>query len=365
MENLLTIKSLRVARGGREILEDLSFTVAEGDFFTVLGPSGVGKTTLLDVLNGFLSQTRGEIRFRGKDISAVPSHKRAFGRVFQDLALFPHLDVYHNIAFGLEIKKLPADQIKGKVDNILQALSISHLKNKYPTEVSGGEKQRVAFARALVVEPEILLLDEPFSNLDLEIRKDAMAQLKAIQSSRRITIIYVTHDSEEAFNLSTQIAILHNGAFQQIAAPEQIYRRPANLAAAQYSGGGNFLRGRISEVKEGGYAVVDIDGQNLRGILTANNVPSPGEDVTVFFRSTSVKIECGGVDGNNSLACEGVANIAFFPDPRIIFQLSPSGQISVRVTEKKLLTMEAVHRVNRVSILPDDVFVYPRQNHLN
>ena len=248
-EKIIEIKNITKSFGDKRILNDVSLYVKRGEFLTLLGPSGCGKTTLLRIIAGFGSADSGQILFNGKDISGVPPHERPVNTVFQRYALFPHLDVYENIAFGLKLKKMPTDEIDKKVRKALKMVSMTDYEDRDVESLSGGQQQRVAIARAIVNEPSVLLLDEPLSALDLKMRKDMQMELKEMHRELGITFIYVTHDQEEALTLSDTIAVFDDGVIQQIGTPTDIYNEPQNAFVADFIGESNILNGAMIKDK--------------------------------------------------------------------------------------------------------------------
>lgn len=229
------------------VLKGINLDINENEFVTLLGPSGCGKTTLLRILGGFLEPTEGTVILDGDDITKLPPHKRELNTVFQKYALFPHMNVYQNIAFGLKIKKMSADVIEQKVMKMLKLIGLEGYENKNVTLLSGGQQQRVAIARALVNEPKVLLLDEPLGALDLKLRKEMQYELKRIQQEVGITFIFVTHDQEEALTMSDKIVIMKDGEIQQIGSPQDIYNEPINRYVADFVGESNIISGRMPE----------------------------------------------------------------------------------------------------------------------
>lgn len=226
---------------GTTVLSDINLYVRENEFLTLLGPSGCGKTTLLRIIGGFDTPTRGDILFFGESILNVPPYKRRVNTVFQRYALFPHLNVFENVAFGLNIKKLPKDQIKKRVQDILKLVGLSGYDDRNIAKLSGGQQQRVAIARALVCEPEVLLLDEPLGALDLKFRQEMQLELKRMQRSLGITFIYVTHDQEEALTMSDTIVVMNKGVILQVGTPQDIYNEPVNSFVADFIGESNII----------------------------------------------------------------------------------------------------------------------------
>jgi spermidine/putrescine transport system ATP-binding protein len=232
---------------GETILDNINLYINNKEFLTLLGPSGCGKTTMLRIIGGFLSPTSGDVLFNGQRINDVPAYKRKINTVFQRYALFPHLDVYDNIAFGLRIAKVPESEIDDRVTEMLEIVSLKGFENRRVTSLSGGQQQRVAIARALVNRPQVLLLDEPLGALDLRLRKDMQNELKTIQQRMGITFIYVTHDQEEALTMSDTIVVMNKGKIQQIGRPEDIYNEPKNAFVADFIGESNILDGVMLE----------------------------------------------------------------------------------------------------------------------
>ena len=246
---IIEIKNISKNFGDKCILDDVSINVKKGEFVTILGPSGCGKTTLLRLLAGFGKADKGEIRINGEDITNVPPHLRPVNTVFQRYALFPHLDVYENIAFGLKLQKVPADEIDKIVLKVLKMVSMTDYEDRDVESLSGGQQQRVAIARAIANQPKVLLLDEPLAALDLKMRKDMQIELKEMHRKLGITFVYVTHDQEEALTLSDTIIVMNEGKIQQIGTPTDIYNEPQNSFVADFIGESNILNGRMIKDK--------------------------------------------------------------------------------------------------------------------
>jgi ABC-type Fe3+/spermidine/putrescine transport system ATPase subunit len=242
---LLEIRGVAKRFGTRDVLKSISLDIAAGEFLTLLGESGSGKTTLLRLIAGFEQPTAGEIRMIGERLDTLPPYKRRVNTVFQHYALFPHLNVRDNVAYGLRAKNTPKSEIGGRVDEALRMVKMSEYAGARPSKLSGGQQQRVALARALVNRPQLLLLDEPLSALDANLRIQMRGELKALQREVGITFLFVTHDQEEAMALSDRIALLRDGALEQVASPREIYVRPATAYTAQFIGQTNLLRGEV------------------------------------------------------------------------------------------------------------------------
>lgn len=234
---------------GVTVLDNLNLSVYQNEFLTLLGPSGCGKTTTLRIIGGFEHATKGNVYFKGKIINELPPYKRTVNTVFQKYALFPHMNVFDNIAFGLTIKKLPKDIINDKVIQMLKLVGLQGFEKRMPDSLSGGQQQRVAIARALVNEPDLLLLDEPLGALDLKLRKEMQIELKRIQTQLGITFVYVTHDQEEALTMSDRIVVMNNGLIQQLGSPVDIYNEPLNAFVADFIGESNILNGTMIKDK--------------------------------------------------------------------------------------------------------------------
>ncbi|MBQ1566306.1 MAG: ABC transporter ATP-binding protein [Erysipelotrichaceae bacterium] len=243
MEKLIEFRNIVKSFDGQTVLKGINLDIYENEFVTLLGPSGCGKTTLLRILGGFLDQDEGSVIFNGEEISNVPAYKRPINTVFQRYALFPHLNVYENVAFGLRIKKMSNDLIQPKVDRMLELVGLDGYQKKDVTLLSGGQQQRVAIARALVNEPDVLLLDEPLSALDAKLRKEMQIELKRIQEEVGITFIFVTHDQEEALTMSDKIVVMRDGNIEQIGTPMEIYNEPVNRYVANFIGQSNIMDG--------------------------------------------------------------------------------------------------------------------------
>ena len=264
MSTRIELLNIEKRYGNNIILPNLNLTINEGEFFTLLGPSGCGKTTTLRIVAGFTEIQKGNLYFNEKDVSSLPPGKRSIGMVFQNYAIFPNMDVKKNVAFGLKRKKLSKDEINDRVDAILKTVQIYDLKDRMPENMSGGQQQRVALARAIVTQPDLLLMDEPLSNLDAKLRIEMRDVIKKLHKEVGITTIYVTHDQEEAMAVSDRIAVMNKGIVQQIGSPRSIYHRPSNLFVANFIGNNNILEAEMTiknnkvNVKVGDY-VTGID----------------------------------------------------------------------------------------------------------
>jgi len=282
MKKIIELKNITKAFDGETVLNNISLDIYDNEFLTLLGPSGCGKTTLLRIISGFVQPDEGEVVFMGEDITDLPPHKRNVNTVFQKYALFPHLNVYENVAFPLREKKVPKDEIDKKVKEMLKLVMLSGFEKRNVTSLSGGQQQRVAIARALVNHPKVLLLDEPLSALDLKLRKDMQQELKNIQKSTGITFVFVTHDQEEALSMSDTIVVMAEGKIQQIGTPVDIYNEPENAFVADFIGESNIIDGvmvRDGEAKFSGQCFPCLD----KGF-------APKEPVDIVIRPEDVDI---------------------------------------------------------------------------
>ncbi|MBP3415613.1 MAG: spermidine/putrescine ABC transporter ATP-binding protein, partial [Clostridia bacterium] len=241
MENLIVLKDIVVKFDGEQVLNSINLEIRDKEFITLLGPSGCGKTTTLRIIGGFVEANEGDIFFDGVRINDVPPYKRQVNTVFQKYALFPHLNVFENVEFGLKIKKMPPKERSAKVKEMLELVGLKGFERRSIDQLSGGQQQRVAIARALVNRPRVLLLDEPLGALDLKLRKEMQTELKRIQQSTGITFIYVTHDQEEALTMSDRVVVMKSGNILQIGSPQDIYNEPINAFVADFIGESNII----------------------------------------------------------------------------------------------------------------------------
>lgn len=246
-KEIITLKDITVSFDGETVLDGLNLNISDGEFVTLLGPSGCGKTTTLRIIGGFVFPDSGSVFFDGKDMTALPAHKRQVNTIFQRYALFPHLNVEDNVAFGMRVQRKNKAEIRETVDRMLKLVNLTGFNKRRIDTLSGGQQQRVAIARALANNPKVLLLDEPLAALDLKLRKDMQVELKNIQKSLGITFIYVTHDQEEALSMSDTVVVMDNGKIQQIGTPQDIYNEPQNAFVADFIGESNILDGIMHE----------------------------------------------------------------------------------------------------------------------
>lgn len=292
-EVIVSLRNVNKSFGENHVVRNLSLDIYKGEFLTILGSSGCGKTTTLRMIAGFETQTSGEIFVDGKEVRDEEPYERAVNTVFQNYALFPHMTIFENVAFGLNMKKLPKEEIQTKVESILELVQLQGFESRRPDQLSGGQKQRVAIARALVNEPKVLLLDEPLGALDLKLRKQMQFELKRLQQKMGITFIYVTHDQEEALTMSDRIAIMNKGNLEQLSEPREIYEQPKTEFVADFIGESNIFYGVVKETGENG-TIVQLEN----GIITGNKADvSVGEIVYVSVRPENTKVSVTPVDG--------------------------------------------------------------------
>lgn len=283
---ILELCGITKSFGDNTVIRDLSMKVEKGEFLTVLGSSGCGKTTLLRIICGLEEADRGQVIIEGSDVSSLDPNRRDVNTVFQSYALFPHMNVYDNIAFPLRMKHVPPREIKERVGSALELVRMSGYEKRYPFSLSGGQRQRIAIARSVVGEPKILLLDEPLGALDMNLRHRMQEELKGIQKRLGITFIYITHDQEEALNMSDRIAVMKDGKFLQVGTPDEIYDSPETVYAAKFIGGANILPCTFAELTENG-AVVEFASKKL--LVRAGKEPHfPGDRVYVALRGEKI-----------------------------------------------------------------------------
>lgn len=287
------IKGARKQFGPNVVLNDIDLEVKQGELLTLLGPSGCGKSTTLNLIAGFLDADQGDVYIKGKKVTNVPPYKRDLGMVFQTYSLFPHMTVQENLSFGLRLRKVAKTEQKRKIDRVLELVKMSGLEHRYPRELSGGQRQRVAIARALVVEPELLLLDEPLSNLDAKLRHELRAEIKRLQKEIGVTTIFVTHDQEEALSMSDRVVVMNAGEIEQISTPTAIYNHPETEFVFQFIGKSNSFKGEVVETNgrnisvKVGEEMIHVDSANIIG---KNRSLRAGDEVKLYIRPENVHI---------------------------------------------------------------------------
>ncbi|PAK36755.1 ABC transporter ATP-binding protein [Peribacillus simplex] len=292
-KNDVEIKGAFKQFGANVVLNGIDLKVKQGELLTLLGPSGCGKSTTLNLIAGFLDPDRGEVHIKGNNVTKVPPYKRDLGMVFQTYSLFPHMTVYENLSFGLKLRKVGKAEQKKKISKALELVKMSGLENRYPRELSGGQRQRVAISRALVVEPELLLLDEPLSNLDAKLRHELRAEIKRLQKEIGVTTIFVTHDQEEALSMSDRVVVMNAGKIEQISTPTEIYNHPKTEFVFQFIGKSNCFEGNVSAVDKRkvavkiGSGITHVDTNNVMG----NEIDlKTGDEVKLYIRPEKLQI---------------------------------------------------------------------------
>jgi spermidine/putrescine transport system ATP-binding protein len=283
---IIEITQVNKSFHGVRVLENINLSIKTGEFLTILGPSGCGKTTLLRLISGFEAVDSGVIRIAGKDVSGVSPDQRNVNTVFQSYALFPHMTVFENIAFGLRCKRVPEALIQEKVTNLLKIVRLKTLAERKPHQLSGGQQQRVAIARAAVNEPLVLLLDEPLSALDYSLRKNMQIELKTLQRKLGITFVLVTHDQEEALSISDRVVVMNHGVIEQVGTPREVYEKPANLAVATFVGEANIFETKVLSVAD---QAMQVRIENKVFALDNDCQARPGQCVSVLVRPEDLK----------------------------------------------------------------------------
>ena len=271
------------------VIKDLNLNIPQGEFLTMLGPSGSGKTTTLLMLAGFETPTHGEIYLGEQPIGNIPPHKRNIGMVFQSYALFPHMTIKENLAYPLQVRKLPKREVETKVTNILKMVELSGFEGRVPAQLSGGQQQRIALARALVFEPQLVLMDEPLGALDKNLREQMQYEIKHIHENLNVTVVYVTHDQSEAMTMSNRVAVFDDGVIQQLSTPDVLYEQPENAFVAQFIGENNRLSGKVIEINGDNKCTVEVDGGGTVKALKVN-VNAVGEMTSMSLRPERVTV---------------------------------------------------------------------------
>lgn len=308
-------------------VDEVSLGIRDGEFFSLLGPSGCGKTTTLRLIGGFEMPTSGEVLIEGKAQGFTPPYKRPVNTVFQNYALFPHMNVFENVAFGLQMRKVAKEEIRKRVKEMLELVQLPGMEHRKPNQLSGGQQQRVALARALINHPKVLLLDEPLGALDLKLRKAMQLELKALQQRVGITFIYVTHDQEEALTMSDRIAVMHNGKVLQLGFPEEIYEKPLSRFVADFIGETNFLEARVAEVNAA-FVDVLIDESIPMRLPTTRQV-GHGQRITVAIRPEKLSLVKTPLQ-ESDLRGEIQETIYIGTDIRYLVRVSPHTTLTVR-----------------------------------
>ncbi len=349
----VTLKSVTKRFGKVVAVDRVSLEIEHGELFTLLGPSGCGKTTTLRVIAGFEFPDEGEVFFDDENVTFKKPYERGCAMVFQNYALWPHMSVFDNVAYGLRLRKLPKREIERRVKEVLKLVGLEGLEDRYPLQLSGGQQQRVALARALVVEPRVLLLDEPLSNLDAKLRLRMREEVKKLQRELGITTIYVTHDQEEAMSLSDRIAVMNRGRILQVGPPMEVYMHPRNLFVATFIGRSTLLRGRVDGTEGGWVKVRAPGGVELLGRPSEGSELSAGEDAVAIMRPEDFSLD----EEPRANVMEGVVELTMF--------LGPFTQLRVRVGPQAITAYVDPDAgiksgtVVRLYIRPENVIVFP------
>jgi putative spermidine/putrescine transport system ATP-binding protein len=294
------------------VVKKLNLDIPRGEFLTMLGPSGSGKTTTLMMLAGFEPATHGEIYLKGQPINNTPPHKRGIGMVFQNYALFPHMTVNENLAFPLQVRNMGKAEVEDRVAKVLKMVELPNMGNRRPGQLSGGQQQRIAVARALVFEPDLVLMDEPLGALDKQLREQMQYEIKHIHDRLGVTVVYVTHDQSEALTMSNRIAVFNDGVVQQLSTPDDLYERPQNSFVAQFIGENNKLRGTVAEISNDKLATIKLDSGDVVKAL-AVNVKSKGDRTLLSVRPERVEINPG--PGKSDVILKGrIAELIYLGD---------------------------------------------------
>jgi ABC-type Fe3+/spermidine/putrescine transport system ATPase subunit len=349
----LVLRGLVKSYKDTPVVRGVDLTVASGEFVSLLGPSGCGKTTVLRIIAGLIEPTSGEVLIDGRDVTPLPAHRRSLGLVFQSYALFPHLSVFDNVAFGLRRQGVRGEALRSRVNEALALVRLTALAGRLPRQLSGGQQQRVALAGSIAPRPRILLLDEPLSNLDAALRDEMQFEIKRLQRELRITSLFVTHDQAEALSLSDRVCVMNQGVVQQVGAPDEIYRRPANGFVASFIGRSNRLRGQVAFSDDRGTGVRTPEGAVL---TSADRRGDVGTEVDLIVRRQAVRLSLShGGDGQ----LDGVVVLRSFSGERIERLVRLDGGTEL-IAESDSGSMESDPRPGdrvRVSIDPRSVFL--------
>lgn len=331
----LHIKKIHKSFGDNEVLKNVNINIEQGEFFTLLGSSGCGKTTLLRCIAGFEKPSSGQIFFADRDVGLLNPWEKDVGFVFQNYALWPHKTVFENIAYGLKLRKIPKDEIRETVNWAMQLIDLPDVEKRYPNQLSGGQQQRIAIARALVIKPQVLLLDEPLSNLDAKLRIKMRQDIRLLQKRLGITTVYVTHDQEEALEISDHIAVFDKGVVQQVASPEEIYARPQNRFVANFVGKSNFVDGAI----ENGHFVT------LGGTIIPCAIPDINGKCTLSFRPEAAEM------GTSETCIKGKVTTSFYRGTcyQNIIAIDDKTEVTVETREKLHSGSEVCFTIHRAA----------------
>jgi iron(III) transport system ATP-binding protein len=343
----------RAQTGTVAAVDDLTLSIEKGEFITLLGPSGCGKTTTLRLIAGFELPTAGTISLDGEQINDRTPDKRGMAMVFQSYAIFPHLNVFDNIAYGLRVKNMPAELIRRKMSTVLELTELSGLERREPNQLSGGQQQRVALARALVMEPKVLLFDEPLSNLDAKLREQMRIEIRSIQQRLGITSIYVTHDQVEAMTLSDRIVVMNKGRIEQVGTPQAIYQRPATRFVADFIGKANFVEARVLSQSDGRARIQSLGSHDFQ-VPCLETAPRPGDVLTLVVRPEAVTVNRDG-------AIDGVVERASYLGAAVEYEIA-IGDEHLQATENDPLRAQlyASGTPVRIGLIAELLYLLPR-----
>ena len=343
---MLEVNKIAIDYNGKPLLEYVNFQVGRNETVCLLGPSGSGKSTILRIIAGLVKPKFGSVIWNGNDLAALPPHRRSFGFMFQDYALFPHLNVFENVAFGMRVKNLEDSKVKARVDEALNIVRLDGLSSRSVVDLSGGEKQRVAFARAIATDPVLLMLDEPLASLDRALRENLLEELHELLAVTDIPVIYVTHDQEEAFSIADRILLLHDGRIEQAGPPEEVYNHPASLWAAEFFGFSNVTAGKVESLQPpsistglGNISIKELDPRWSKGADITVVIPPGAVDITdtgenVFSAEVLENVFLG--TQYRVLAKVGICKVSFFAEGAI----SPGDTVQINLNPEKLLCYE-------------------------
>lgn len=354
---MVELRNVTKRWGSFTAVNNVTLQIKAGEFLTLLGPSGCGKTTLLRMISGFETPSDGVVLLDGHDVTHVPPYRRNVNQVFQSYALFPHLTVRDNIAFGLKMKKVPRDQIEGKIERVVGMVSLKGMEHRKPSQLSGGQRQRVALARAIVNEPKVLLLDEPLSALDAKLRHSMQVELKRLQQQLNITFVFVTHDQEEALTMSDRIAVINKGVIEQIGDATEIYHQPKTKFVANFIGEANILEAQVLS-RNGRLATVKTEG-DIDLLVNAENLSTDAERALVSIRPEKIRIVRTRPEGMNNCFPATVAEEIFRGAVDQMLLRTSTGLELTAVVANESATEEQFHQGDQVycCLHPDDVVI--------
>ncbi|MCP4419348.1 MAG: ABC transporter ATP-binding protein [Chloroflexi bacterium] len=353
LKNVFKVFESRGGIGEVTAVDNVSLEIEEGEFITLLGPSGCGKTTTLRMIAGFEFPSDGDIDLDGKNINTLPPHKRDMSMVFQSYAIFPHLTVYENVAYGLKVQRLPRKEINERVERVLGLVELEGFGKRTPDQLSGGQQQRVALARALIMEPKVLLMDEPLSNLDAKLREQMRYEIRRIQQQIGITSLYVTHDQTEAMTMSDRIVVMNEGRIEQVGSPTEIYRRPNNRFVADFIGKANFVEGVVSGVDNGRLTINALN--NSFTINTDTAVFIVGQQVTLVVRPEMIMINPAEGAHNNAIVRQSA-----YLGSMIEYVVEVEGQmLSLVENDPRRTVIHAAGEAVQLKFLDDCLYVVP------